>query len=372
VKFSSYCPFTIRVWVNGHEWAKRQFEQAGVRFESLDNGFLSVSDPTRAQAICDRLTPADIEAFFRRWLARLPHPFSRADRAAGYRYRLSILQMEMSRRAPSAPSTVGSRHSTGVLALSTLDCGRSTRGAAAPDRRISRRTPGSFRTRVLTVGVEPTGRLRRRPQSTVHSRQMPVPVDYRLWTVDARRRRADHLRRIGRNANRRLLTVERLSHNCTIGSGTFERIVLPATDENGQPHPGLRFGEPRVMALLAALCLNLHLPNRFSNRTLRCAVAALQGKDPAHYSPGQMSYDLRRMRLKGLIRRLPGSHRYLVTPAGRRIALFFSKTYARVLRPGLDRLDAPPPFDAPHPLTTAWRSLDQALAKLVHHARLAA
>jgi len=85
-----------------------------------------------------------------------------------------------------------------------------------------------------------------------------------------------------------------------------------------------------------------------------------------------MSYDLRRLRLKGLIRRLPASHRYLVTPAGRRIALFFSKTYARVLRPGLDRLDAPPPLDAPDPLRMAWPSLDQALSKLVHHARLAA
>ena len=63
---------------------------------------------------------------------------------------------------------------------------------------------------------------------------------------------------------------------------------------------------------------------------------------------------------------------YLVTPAGRRIALFFSKTYARVLRPGLARLDATPPIDAPDPLRAAWRSLDQALSKLVHDARLAA
>ena len=101
-------------------------------------------------------------------------------------------------------------------------------------------------------------------------------------------------------------------------------------------------------------------------------VAALQGQDPADYSPGQMSYDLRRIRLKGLIHRLPASHRYLVTPAGRRIALFFSETYARVLRPGLARLDATPPIDAPDPLRAAWRSLDQALSKLVHDARLAA
>jgi len=62
----------------------------------------------------------------------------------------------------------------------------------------------------------------------------------------------------------------------------------------------------------------------------------------------------------------------IVTPAGRRIALFFSKTYARVLRPGLDGLDAPPPVDTPDPLRTAWRGLDQALSGLVGDARLAA
>jgi len=78
------------------------------------------------------------------------------------------------------------------------------------------------------------------------------------------------------------------------------------------------------------------------------------------------------LHLKGLIRRLPASHRYLVTPAGRRVALFFSKAYARVLRPGLDRLDAPSPIDAPDPLRAAWHSLDQALSRLVLEARLAA
>jgi len=105
---------------------------------------------------------------------------------------------------------------------------------------------------------------------------------------------------------------------------SFERVVLPSTHDDGQRVPGLRFGDPRVMALLAALCLHLHLPHGFSNALLRTRVAALQGK--TEYSRTQMTYDLRRLRLKGLILRLPGTYRYVVTPAGRRIALFFSKT----------------------------------------------
>ena len=60
------------------------------------NGFLDCDDPDALQRICDRLSAAKINAFFRRWLARLPHPFTAADRRAGYRYELSVLQAEFS------------------------------------------------------------------------------------------------------------------------------------------------------------------------------------------------------------------------------------------------------------------------------------
>jgi len=53
---------------------------------------------------CDRLTPPKIDALLRKWLGRLPHPFTRADRAAGYRYDISVLQAEFSlTRAPAGP-----------------------------------------------------------------------------------------------------------------------------------------------------------------------------------------------------------------------------------------------------------------------------
>jgi hypothetical protein len=74
IKFSTYFPFTVRVWINGHEWAKRQLARKGIVFEALDNGSLSVGDAARAQHICDRLDADRIDAFFRKWLARLPHP----------------------------------------------------------------------------------------------------------------------------------------------------------------------------------------------------------------------------------------------------------------------------------------------------------
>ena len=83
-KTNAYAPFPIWLWLNGHEWAKRQLEKAGTGYEALDNGFRSCADPARLQKICDRLGPAAVQSFFWRWLLRLPCPFLRADLRAGY------------------------------------------------------------------------------------------------------------------------------------------------------------------------------------------------------------------------------------------------------------------------------------------------
>jgi hypothetical protein len=96
IKFCSYFPYTAKLCINGNEWAKRQAAKAGIGFEALDNGFAACEDPVRLQRICDRLDPGRIDRLLRKWLARLPHPFNRADRRAGYRYDISVLQSEFS------------------------------------------------------------------------------------------------------------------------------------------------------------------------------------------------------------------------------------------------------------------------------------
>jgi hypothetical protein len=75
------------------------------------------------------------------------------------------------------------------------------------------------------------------------------------------------------------------------------------------------------------------LPRGFSNRELRDCVAPLLGKAPAEFTAGQMTYQLRRLRLRGLIRRIPKTHRYEVTEHGIRTATFFTSGVSRVLRP---------------------------------------
>ncbi len=96
IKFCSYFPYTAKLCINGHHWAQRQARKAGIGFTAMDNAFAAVDDPAGLQAICDRLGPAAIQALLNKWLALLPNPFTDADRDAGYRYQLSILQAEFS------------------------------------------------------------------------------------------------------------------------------------------------------------------------------------------------------------------------------------------------------------------------------------
>jgi hypothetical protein len=96
LKFSTYFPYTAKLCINGHEWAKRQAAKAGIGFTPLDNGFAACDDVPALQAICDSLGAQHIEVLLRKWLKILPNPFTPEDEAAGYRYELSILQAEFS------------------------------------------------------------------------------------------------------------------------------------------------------------------------------------------------------------------------------------------------------------------------------------
>ena len=159
LKFCSYFPFNAKLCINGNEWAKRQAARAGIGFTPMDNAFAAVDDVAALQAICHGLGPAQIDALLRKWLARLPHPFSPADRAAGYRYDLSILQAEFS-LTQMLDKPVSGRIFFEQVIRDNLDLGRPDRISLIFGRSIYRgrknHTPGIFATRVVTDGVTPS------------------------------------------------------------------------------------------------------------------------------------------------------------------------------------------------------------------------
>jgi hypothetical protein len=335
IKFCSYFPYNGKVCLNGHEYLKRQLEKRGIDFEPLDNGLLSCSEPKHAQRIADELSAEKVDRLVRKWFRKLPHPFPSRDRAAGFRYDISILQSEFSL------TQVFDRPLTGRIFFEQIirenvDLGRPDHVQLIFERRVTRRTPGRFRTRVIHEGVIPSlhfdyksSRIKQYHKEGRALRTETIINDAYDFDVGRRLENLPRLLKIGLRTNRRLLDVQRLSHDPALGEADFEKIHRPHVVD-GQRASALRLDDQRVRALLAAL-LVLH--------------------------------DLRRLRLHGLVERIPKSHRYRVTPFGYRSAMFLTRAYNRLLRPGLAALAGPdPPGSAP--LRSAIRQVERAIDKL--------
>jgi hypothetical protein len=381
LKFCSYFPYNAKLCLNGHEWVKRQATKAGIAFTALDNGFATVDDPAALQAICDRLGPDQINGLLRKWLAMLPHPFSAADREAGYRYDVSILQAEFS-LTQVLDKPVSGRVFFEHVIRDNLDAGRPDRIGLVFDRRLMtkgpRPTPGRFRTRVITEGVTPSlyidykhTAIKQYHKQGRALRTETTINDTRDFQIGKRLTNLPALREVGFAANRRLLGVQRLSHNPIRAEQAFTAVHHPIITSDGNRIAGLRLGDRRAHALLQALLVFGLIPNGFLNRDLRGLLAGLLGKHPYEITAGQVSYDLRRLRAHGLITRIPKTHRYRITDTGLHHAMLITHLHTRLLQPGLAQL-TDPAHPAPSTLRTAARNYQRALDQLTQEAGFAA
>ena len=277
LKFCSYFPYNAKLCLNGNEWAKRQATKAGIGFTALDNGFAVVDDPAAVQAICDELGPDQIDALLRKWLAILPHPFTADDRAAGYRYQLSVLQAEFSLtqmldKPVSGPDLLRTGHPRQPRHRPPRPGQSDLRPPTHAPRATA--TPGRFRTRVITAGVTPSLHVdykhttikqyhkegkALRTETTINNTR-DFGIGKRLTNLPA-------LREIGYTANRRLLRVQQLSHDPITGTDALAAITSTLTTATGARIPGLRFASSasRLIAAPMRLKMNPVLSRRTRN-----------------------------------------------------------------------------------------------------------
>jgi hypothetical protein len=382
IKVSTYAPYPLWCCANGHEWAKCQLTKAGIGFEALDNGLRSVEDPAAAHRICARLGAGHLRGLLARMMAVIPDPVDAHDRRAGFDWSFSIAQLEVSdtavfdqpRRARAWFEAAIGDH---------LDLGRPELVSLVVDRKVVSgakcKTPGRFATEVITRDVAPQLQIHYksskakaylkegralRVETTVNNAEdfaLHKTLTAENWTA---------LRRAGAATNARFLAALGEGRPGFPDPATLESLVLPSVHD-GQRAPALRFGDPRTMALLGSVAAFAHVIGGLTNKSLRTQMAAHWRED---YSSAQASYDLRRLRLKGLIERIDGTNTYRVTAYGLRIGAFFTQLASRVIVPALTDLAdlTRPPPPAPRPLTAAWRTYERELDLHVRRARLAA
>ena len=312
----------MKVWLNGHEHSKRAAARAGIGFTELSNGFARCDDPDGLRLICDRLGPRDIQAFFDRWMSRLPLPLTPADRAAGYWWELSMRQVEVSRTIVfDAPRQA--RAFFEALVADNLDLGRPEHVEILFKRSPRGRKPkdpagGAFKTAIDRnnngVTINAFWRHSRVKQYLKDGRALRVETVVNSPDDLGVARRLHHLPELqarARAVNTRLLQTEKVGQGCVFDSPAFARISQPTLTGDGRRAPGLRFGDPRVMALAGALANMLCAVTGITNKSLRALMTGLPGNP---YSMNQASYDLARLSRNGLITRIPHRNLYVLTP----------------------------------------------------------
>ena len=376
IKICAYFPYPAKAWLNGHEHSKQAAARAGIGFTELSNGFARCQDPDGLQLICDRLGPGDIQAFFDRWAAVIPVPFTPADREAGYWWELSLRQVEVSRTLVfDAPRQA--RAFFEALVAGNLDLGRPENVEL-----LFKRSPRGCKPKDQAGGVFKTAIDRNNQGVTInaywrHSRVKQYLKDGRALRIETVVNSPDDLgcaRRLpnlpelqarARAINTRLLHTEKVGQGCVFDSPAFARISQPSLTEDGRRAPGLRFGDPRAQALAGALANMLCAVTGITSKSLRALMTGLLG---TAYTMNQASYDLSRLTRNGLITRIPRRNLYALTPDGLRFAVFYTKVHDRVLRP-LMAGDQP---QAPPPLRAALRVIDTEVIRRLDAARLPA
>jgi hypothetical protein len=294
-----------------------------------------------------------LEEGFERWQVflhptqhLLPHPFTPADRAAGYRYDISVLQAEFSLTQMLDKPVTGRIFFEQVI-RDNLDIGRPDQVSLVFDRRIHRKgkntTPGRFRTRVITTRVTPSLHIDYKSSriKQYHKQGRALRTETTInntydFGVGRKPTNLPALRKIGFTANKRLLGVQRLSHDPITGAEAFHTTCDPIIHPDGTRTAGLRFTDPRAQALLHLIVLFRLQVDGFTNADLRRLLAELLHRP--FITPNQATYDLRRLREHGLIHRIPHSHRYHVTDLGLRHATFLAATHDQVLMTGMAEL----------------------------------
>ena len=277
-----------------------------------------------------------MQAFFDRWQVALPSPLSAEDRARGYYHELAFRQAEISDIRMFDRPTAGRAWLSGPCQTSSPS-GALTRWRSCSAGASHAKPPGGFTPRSSTRGVEPSIQVHYRAskvkQYFKEGRALRTETtinDTRDFGIGRRLTEAnwEALVSIGHQVNQRFLDHQLQACQSAPDAATLQRVVLPSI-EDGLPAPGLRFGEPRTMALLACLCCFQHLFAGLTNRTLRELIAGLI----PGYTARQMTYDLRRLRRKKFIQRISRTQRYELTSEGRRLAVFLTKTYTQIVNP---------------------------------------
>jgi hypothetical protein len=378
VRISSYPPFQTRIWMNAHGYLAAQLRRRRVAFRADENCIVEVSKPSVLQEVADQFDAELVETIARNWMAMVPDPLTPEERAAGYPTNLSVYQAEFCDNVVFHRTQVLNRMYEQLL-RDHLHLGRLDMVKVMFDRRITKRTPSRFQTRVLRQGAVSCLKVFYKKsflkQYNKGGRVLRTEVcinDPGDFGVRKSLVHLSYLGTIAHHALTRFSKAQAVALSTALDRSTFERIIMPS-ETGGKRVAGIRFGAPGSMRVLEALgCAGLTF-RAFSNADLRGVLVERLGAPADEITPGHIGYQLRKLRGKGLLRKVKGHNLYTLTDLGYRAAIYFTKLHQRLLTPAFNTFDmtlAPPLRASGHPIDRALQSLNARFDALAQLCRL--
>lgn len=372
---SSFLPFHVTCWLNGHNWIEGRLLEQGVAFRKNDNSFLAAQDPKALQEAADSLTPEIIKKRLNRWIARVGPDFSSRERrciALGRAF--SIQQVEYCRNF-----VFRRNHPIHKLFERSCDLGLARLAADKIAQifgfRVNRRLRGKLRAvldridhghHVLRAGCKnAVVRMYEKHATFLRVEALSNHLgDFRLKkSLDG----LEEVRKTLSAVTDRFAAFEAEALNVHVDFPLFQRLALAVTQKKTRI-PGIKIQDTRMVRLMEVLLHAGAGVAGWSSAEIHRAALQAFGLDPAGYTIGQLRYDLRKMKAHGLLERVGKQYRYRLTDKGVRVCLMFTLFHKRVCGPLADSLfnGAPnPDFKPATKLEAAYRRTDRSLQRLI-------
>jgi hypothetical protein len=355
LRLQSWYPFTVDVCLNGRAWLARQMDAEKLAYCRADNCFVALQDPVRAQALADAQLRADWPQLLQELLQQA-HPLHTEilSPLPALHYYWTVSQSEYATDLIFKKAEALEEHYPAFLHhamrnFQSLDVMRFL-GHRVPT--TTGKVNGRFKAQIVSdlkhraEGVRIKHRVGGNSVKVYnkHARLLRVettlnqPEVFKVYRPDNRQetqsgskaRQWQRLRRsvvdlprraeVSRAANRRYLQAIASTQSHTPLGQAFEALTLPKR-WHGHRYRGLNPLNPQESTLLGAVARGEWTLSGFRNRDIRRCIFKAPSRDPrqARSQSALIGRRLRLLRAHGIIRKIPRTQRYILTPNGRNL-----------------------------------------------------
>jgi DNA-binding transcriptional ArsR family regulator len=343
VRMCPYLPFSARVCLNQHHWLAIRLRQEGIDFQQCTNAFLKCSNPARLQELADALTARDLLTCGQKWLATFTPFFTERERKqAGCQHRLFFAQVELCDnlvfRRRAALDQMGER-----LLDANRTIGQPNKITVIFGRRITRQYGGKLQTVIEDMNLPNpvirshygNGFVKQYVRDHVLLRTEPASNNVNDYGCKKAVENLPRLRERMSSVIDNYQNVQQDILETFVDRGQMRKLAEPTVLPNGKRIPGLKLDHPRQLALMHALVRFSHIAAQgaFTTSDIHADTLAALGASPADYSLASLRYDLSKLRVKGLVEKVPRSRQYRLVRDGYSVCLVFLKLFERIYAP---------------------------------------